>query len=129
MKPDFKVGQKIIVNIVDDELEAKKGAVGVISGLEYEEDMIYYVKAKAVEIKCWREDMLPYTFRTETSARLRKLQRHPLFELAEQNPVFVVNGIVYGCDGEANGNYFEQGEIRRGLTEIAPISSLDELAF
>ena len=66
--------------------------------------------------------------------KVKKLERHPLFELAEQNPVFVVEGRVYNS---TDLGFKETFWSKLGLAkprkanavEVASLASLDELAL
>ncbi len=90
-----------------------------------------------------------YDFCDSLRKKVRKLERHPLFEMAEHAPVFVYNGKVYSL-GENNGRDFfirnvskrelkldkllrENGiserRNKRGIIEISSLDSLDELAL
>lgn len=61
---------------------------------------------------------------------LRKIPRHPLFELADSNPVILFNNQVYiAQEGNAlEGDLFEDNGTTRQLTLVATTKSLDEIA-
>jgi len=56
---------------------------------------------------------------------------HPLFELAEQTSVYIVNGKVYvtGEGKSTDSNYIKKSRKRKPLIEAGEIRSLDELAM
>src|SRR3989344_5054540 len=67
---------------------------------------------------------------------IESLPRHPVFEIAEQAPVFIVGEKVYsvGTGKVSKGEYlFEQkkrtGVVRKPLTEVGDLNSLDALTI
>ena len=72
----------------------------------------------------------------ETLPGINQLDAHPLFELAENSPIFVVDGKVYSLGEKTEnleGNYFYNkkfiGKETNGILEIGTLESLDELAL
>jgi hypothetical protein len=122
---NFRVGQKVVFKDYDDEDHLKE-EIGVITRTDGD---LFTVKTKDGDEDFDSCELRPYTFRRETFARARKLERHPLFELAEQNPVFVVDGKVYTSGEGKNNNFYRDKKSQRGLVEVASLSDLDELAF
>ncbi|MBI5065966.1 hypothetical protein HZA97_07030 [Candidatus Woesearchaeota archaeon] len=61
---------------------------------------------------------------------LKSLARHPIFELAEQSPVFVINEKVYTVsEGVVESDFFKDKKNKKPLVEIGDINSFDELYF
>jgi len=69
--------------------------------------------------------------------RAHELPRHPVFEIAEQSPVFLINDILYILgEGKVNGNFWQSREegrrrkkVKKPLEEASGLVELDELAF
>ncbi|MBI5065965.1 hypothetical protein HZA97_07025 [Candidatus Woesearchaeota archaeon] len=61
---------------------------------------------------------------------LKILSRHPIFELAEQSPVFVINEKVYTVsEGVVESDFFQDKNGKKALTEIGDLTSFEELHF
>lgn len=67
--------------------------------------------------------------------KMRNLERHPLFELASETPIYVVDNKVYASDSNKDKNSFVKSSLNlffkkpTKVKEIASLDSLDELAF
>src|SRR4030043_1196662 len=75
-------------------------------------------------------------FYNESLLKKKNIVNHPVFDIAEQGPVFLVNGKVYyfenSLDNEENNkrNYIKKGFFKpklNELVEVGDISSLDEI--
>src|SRR3989344_4332361 len=65
---------------------------------------------------------------------IKTLPRHPIFEIAEQTPVFLINEKAYSVgEGDLDGQYLEKKGMlkstRQPLVEIGDFASLDDLVF
>ncbi|MBP7708553.1 hypothetical protein KA107_02615 [Candidatus Pacearchaeota archaeon] len=63
---------------------------------------------------------------------IEKLERHPVFEMAQEGIVFVVNDKLYGVStGEVGENFYDSKKpirrVRKPLVEIGSLDSLEEL--
>ena len=64
----------------------------------------------------------------------RGMERHPFVQLAQTNPVFLVDGKIYAAvDGKHSGSYFEQkkffGTKKMRVEEVGDFDSIDDLFF
>ncbi len=66
-------------------------------------------------------------------SNLSILSRHPIFELSDQNPVFIINEKVYVAGeayvGSDMPNFFQDKNNKKTLVEIGDINSFDELHY
>ena len=58
---------------------------------------------------------------------LREQVKHPLIELSENAPVFVLDNKVYSISNEESGNSFLEEGNKRSVSEVESLDSLDEL--
>ena len=84
---EFREGQKV---------QTKNGLIGIVKGIYNGEADIQIREEELVEE--YIENLMPYTFHNETLSRVKKLERHPIFEIAKQTPVFVVNDKAYNIN-------------------------------
>ncbi len=76
-----------------------------------------------------QEDKRNKKEKLETSNQ-KDLARHPIFELAEQSPVFVINEKIYTVgEGIVESDFFKDKTDKKPLVEIGDINSFDELYF
>ena len=114
---EFREGQKV---------QTKNGLTGVVKGIYDGEADIQIREEELVEE--YIENLMPYTFHNETLSRVKKLERHPIFEIAKQTPVFVVNDKAYNIN-ENERDSFKQKREARNVAEFSSIPDLDSLAL
>jgi hypothetical protein len=68
-----------------------------------------------------------YNLNNSVRRKVRKLEKHPLFELASETPVFVFQGRVYSFGKGNSNNLFMSKKRKEGIVEISRLESLDEL--
>src|SRR3989344_864914 len=112
---EFREGQKV---------QTKNGLTGVVKGIYDGEADIQIREEELVEEHT--EDLMPYTFHNETLSKVEKLEKHPIFEIAKQTPVFVVNGKAYNISKNERDS-FKQKREARNVAEFSSISDLDSL--
>lgn len=105
-KMDFKIGQKV--------QETENGLVGIIKDIK--NDFFSFNSGSFTQ-----DELIYYSFGTETMREIKKLERHPLFEIAENSQLLVYKDKVYSLSGESKE--------KKQVAEVVSLSDLNDLYF